>query len=378
MKKPLNIILVTVLLDIIWIWIVIPILPFIIKWYGFSEFYVWLTLSIFSLWMFFWWLFFWKLSDKIGRNRTLEITIFLNIIWYLIFAFSSNLWIFIIARFIGWLWASWMWVGQAYISDISTDENRIQNMWLIWAMFGIWFMIWPVVWGVLSSFWDSLNVVWYFSAIIAFLNFLLVYFYLPKVKMKKAWVIKEMKFHITNKSILVLFLVSFITALGFSAMQSTFPLVMNDRFLLDSQHIWYLFWFIWFIWIVYQGLLIKYVKKYLKWYQMIIFGLIILMLWFILFAINNIYYLIFFIIFMFPVWYWTINPAASWMLSKLWANHTWKVLWINTSMMSLWNIIWPFLAGSMYLIWSWLPYIISSVLFLIAITVVIINRKKFS
>jgi DHA1 family tetracycline resistance protein-like MFS transporter len=377
MKKPLNIILITVLLDIIWLWIVVPILPFIIQWYGYSEFYVWLTLSIFSLWMFFWGLFFWKLSDKIWRNRTLEITIWLNVIWYILFALSSNLWIFIIARFIWWLWASWMSVWQAYISDISTDENRIQNMWLIWAMFWIWFMIWPVVWWVLSSFWNSLNIVWFFSAFIWFLNLLLVYFVLPKVKMRKVWIIKEIKFHVTNKNILILFLVSFITALWFSAMQSTFPLVMNERFLVDSKHIWYLFWFIWLIWIIYQWLLIKYVKKYLKAYQMIIFGLWVLILWFILFAINNIYYLVFFIIFMFPVWYWTINPSTAWMLSKLWADHAWKVLWINTSMVSLWNIVWPFLAWSLYLVWSWLPYIISSIFFVIAMCIIIFNRKRF-
>jgi len=377
MKKPLNIILITVLLDIIWLWIVIPILPFIVKWYWFSEFYVWLTFSIFSLGMFFWWFFFWKLSDKIWRNRTLEITVFLDIIWYLIFAFSSNLWVFIIARFIWWLWASWIWVGQAYISDISSDENRIRNMWLIWAMFWIWFMIWPVVWGVLSSFWNTLNIVWFFSAFIAFLNLILVFFFLPKVKMKKSWIIKEMKFHITNKSILILFLISFITALWFSAMQSTFPLVMSDRFLLDSKHIWYLLWYIWLIWIIYQWFLIKYIKKYLKAYQMIIFGLSVLAFSFLLFSFNSIYYLIFFIIFMFPIWYWTINPSTAWILSQLWANHTWKVLWINTSMISLWNIVWPFIAWSMYLIWSGLPYIISSVLFLIAIIIIVFNRKRY-
>ena len=152
---------------------------------------------------------------------------------------------------------------------------------------------------------------------------------------------------------------------------------MSDRFLLDSKYIWYLLWYIWIIWIIYQWFLIKYVKKYLKAYQMIIFGLSVLTLSFLLFSFNNIYYLIFFIIFMFPIWYWTINPSTAWMLSKLWANHTWKVLWINTSMISLWNIVWPFIAWSMYLIWSWLPYIISSVLFLVAIIILVSNRRRY-
>ena len=377
MKKPLIIILITVLLDIIWLWIVIPILPKIVTTYWFSEFYVGLTFSIFSLWMFFWWLIFWKLSDILWRNRTLELTISLNIIWYLIFALSPSLWIFILARFIWWLWASWFAVWQAYISDISDDSNRTKNMWLIWAMFGIWFLIWPVLWWFLSSFWNSLNVVWYFSAIIAFLNLLLVIFYLPKVWIKKAPLLQEMKFNVKNPAILILFVVAFIVALWFSAMQSTFALVMEDRFSLDTEHIWYLFWYIWIIAIIYQWGLIKYVKKYLKEYQMIIFWLLFLIVWFLLFSVNNTYALIFFIIFMFPVWYWTTNPAIASMQSKLWADHVWKILWINASMVSLWNIAWPFLAGILYLQWSWLPYIVSSIFFIIALGLIIWNRKRY-
>ena len=377
MKKPLNIILITILLDLLWLWVVIPVLPFIVKWYGFSEFYVWLTFSIFSLWMFFWGLIFWKLSDKIWRNKTLEFTIFLNFIWYLIFALSQSLWIFILARFIWWFWASWFSVWQAYISDISNEKNRIKNMWLAWAMFWVWFMIWPVLWWFLSSFWDSLNVIWYFSALIAFLNLLSVYFFLPKVPEKVASKSKEAHFKITNPSLLVLFFVSFLTAFWFSAMQSTMPLIMSDRFSLDSKWIWYLFWFIWIIAIIYQAKIIWYVKEKLKPHEMIIFGLSALFISFLFFSINNVYFLTYFIIFLFPVWYWTLNPSIASLQSKLAANHIWKVLWINSSVMSLWNIVWPFLAWSLYLIWNWLPYVVASFFFILAIIVIKFNFKKF-
>ena len=377
MKKPLILILITVLLDIIWLWIVIPVLPFIVKWYGFSEFYVWLTFSIFSLWMFFWGLIFWKLSDKIWRNRTLEFTIFLNFIWYLIFALRQSLWIFILARFIWWFWASWFSVWQAYIADISDEKNRTKNMWLVWAMFWIWFMIWPVLWWFLSSFWDSLNIIWYFSALIAFLNLLSVYFFLPRVPEKKVSILKESNFKITNSGLLVLFFVSFLVAFWFSAMQSTMPLVMSDRFSIDSKWIWYLFWFIWIIAIIYQAKIIWYVKDRLKEYQMIVFGLSALIISFLLFSINNVYFLTFFIIFLFPIWYWTLNPTIASLQSKLAWNNVWKVLWINSSVMSLWNITWPFLAWSLYLVWNWLPYVISSLFFILAIIVIKFNFKKF-
>lgn len=376
-NRPLLIILITVLLDVIWLWIVIPVLPFIVESYWFTEFYVWATYAIFALWMFFWWLIFWKLSDKIWRNRVLEFTIGLNFIWYLIFALSPSLLVFALARFIGWLWASWFAVWQAYISDISEDWERIKNMWLIWAMFWVWFMVWPVFGWFLSSFGNSLNIIWYASAFIAFLNLLGVILFLPNVKIKKASIIDEYKFNIKNPLILMLFTVSFIVALGFSSMQSTFALIMKDRFLLDASHVWYLFWFIWIIAIIYQAKLINYVRKWLTPPQMILFGLSFLIVWFLLFAVNSYFWAIFFIIFMFPVWYGTINPTIASMHSKLWAKHVWRLLWINASMISLGNIIGPFLAWGLYMQWSWLPYIFSSILFIIVFILVFLKIKRF-
>lgn len=377
MNKSLIIILITVLLDIIWMWLVIPLLPFIIESFWFSEFYVWLTFAIFSLWMFIWGFFFWKLSDKIWRNKTLEITIFLNIIWYLIFAISSNLYLFLAARLVGWLGASWFAVWQAYISDISDNKSRTKNMAMIWAMFWIWFMIWPVIGWLLSNFTNNLNFIWFISAFIAFLNLLLVIFFLPKIKAKNISSTDSKKFTIKNPLIILLLSVSFIVALGFSAMQSTFPLVMKDRFLLDASQIWYLFWFIGLIAIVYQAKLIRYVKIWLKEAHMIIFGLVFLIVWFLLFSVNNYYWATFFIIFMFPIWYGTLNPTIASIQWKIWWNHVWKLLWINASMMSLWNIIWPFLAGYLYMFWSWLPYIISSILFIIILVLVLFKIKNF-
>jgi len=377
MNKPLIIILITVLLDIIWLGIVLPILPYIVESYWFSEFYVWTTYAIFSVWMFAWWLLFWRLSDKIWRNRTLEITICFSIIWYLLFALSSNLYLFALARFIWWFWASWFAVGQAYISDISDDTNRTKNMALIWAMFWIWFMIWPVFGWFLSSFQNNLNIIWYTSAIISFINLLLVIFLLPKVKVKKVGIIEEYKFKLNNPLILLLLFTSFVVALWFSSMQSTFWLVMKDRFSLDASHVWYLFWFIWFVAVIYQAKLIKYVKLYLKEPQMIIFGLSFLIFSFLLFAVNNYYIAIFFIIFMFPIWYGTVSPTIASIHSKLWAKHVWKLLWYNASMISLGNIFWPFIAGSLYIIWDWLPYVISSILFLVVLFMVLFKIKDY-
>lgn len=377
MNKPLVIILLTVLFDIIGLWIVIPILNFVVIddfWY--SEAYVWYTFAIFSLWMFLWWLFFWKLSDKIWRNRVLELTIFLNIVWYILFALSSNLLLFMIARFIWWLWASWFAVWQAYISDISDSTSRTKNMALIWAMFWVWFMIWPVFWWILSWMSEWLNYIWFISAFVAFINLFIVIFMLPKVKQRVIPPNIDKNLKITNPIVLVLLATTFIVALWFSAMQSTFWMILDERFSLNSQSVWYMFWFIGLTALIYQWFIIRYVKKYLNEAYMIMMGLLFLIVSFLLFSINYIFLAIFFIIFMFPIWYGTINPSVASMQAKLWWNHVWKLLWINASMLSLWNIIWPFIAWYSYLIWSWMPYIVSSILFFIAFIFIFFKVKN--
>jgi len=383
MNKALIVILATVLFDLIWLWIVIPILPFIIKWYWFSEFYIWLTLSIFALWMFFGWLIFWKLSDKIWRNKTLKLTIILNIIWYLLFAISSNLYIFMIARFIWWLWASWFAVWQAYVSDISNKKNKAKNMSLVSAMFWLWLLIGPMFWWFLSKFWENLNIIWFAAASVAVINLLFVFFLLPEIEKNKPEnqedkkLIKNNKNLIKNPSIIILFIVSFIVSIWFSAMQSTFPLVMMDRFWLDAEWIWYLFWIIWITAVIYQLKFIKYLRNILKEIYMLIFWLIMLILWFLLFSINNIYWFTYLIIILFPIWNGSINPIIASMHSKLWGENVWKNLWINASMLSLWNIFWPILAGSLYMIWSWVPYVFSSILFFITLIFIFWNIKKY-
>lgn len=380
MKQKLRIILLTVFLDILWLGMVIPVLPFIVEWFWFSEFYVGLTYAIYALWMFLWWILFWRLSDKFWRNRILEVTISLNIIWYTLFYFSQSLELFLAARFIGGLWASGFAVWQAYIADISDNSNRTTNMWLIWAMFGIGFLIWPVFGWYITSL-EDWHILWLISGILAVINFFVVLFLLPKISKdeSKAKQIDEKHLHKSlknklksiDKNILVLFLVTFVTALGFSSMQSTFSLIMNDRFSLTEKDIWFLFGFIWIVAMLYQAWVIKFVRKYLIEKQMLIFGFIILAISFVLMSVNNYFYAIFFIIFMFPVWYGTINPATSSMLSKLSPTNIGKTLWINSSMMSIWNVLWPFLSGILYIKWSGLPYISSSILFLIAMCLVI-------
>lgn len=134
-KYSLPIILLTVLLDMMGYGIIIPSLPFIIRGFGFSEQWVGIAFAIFSLGMFLGGMFFGRLSDIYGRKRILVVTSFLNMLGYIIFAYSGNIWIFIVARFLSGLGGAGIAIGQAYVSDISTASDRTKNLGLTGAMF---------------------------------------------------------------------------------------------------------------------------------------------------------------------------------------------------------------------------------------------------
>lgn len=77
---------------------------------------------------------FGRLSDVYGRKRMLAVTSFLNMLGYIVFAYSLNIWVFILARFLSGIGIAGMAIGQAYVADISTAEDRTKNLGLTGAM----------------------------------------------------------------------------------------------------------------------------------------------------------------------------------------------------------------------------------------------------
>lgn len=376
-KFSLPIILLTVLLDIIGFGIIIPSLPFIIRGFGLGEHWVGIVFATFSVGMFLGGMLFGRLSDIYGRKNILVITSFLNMLGYIIFAYSGNIWVFILGRFLSGLWGAGMAIGQAYVSDISTAEDRTKNLGLTGAMFGVGFTIGPVIGGFFGSNHFILGLT---SASVIFLNLLIILFFLPEIEKKhletKEESVSPLDFHHHKKQIYLLFTLAFILSLGFSAMQTTFSLLVADRFSFDEKMIGYCLGFIGVIAIIYQGFLIKYIRRVLDERGMILFWFTILAISFALFSINPFFIGIFVIVACFPLGNGSINPAISSLHAHYAGKEVGKALGTNASMMSLWSIAWPFLAGYLYVFWNGAPYVSASIFFLIAAGLVFYGLKN--
>ncbi|MDD2565821.1 MAG: MFS transporter [Candidatus Gracilibacteria bacterium] len=370
MKKELKIILLTALLEIVGLGIIIPIMPFVIKGFGFGSQWVGFSFAISSVGMFFGGLVFGRLSDKYGRKKILSYTVLLNVIGYSLFMIAGNIYIFLFARLISGIASAGIGVAQAYISDISKPSERTKNMGLIGAMFGVGFILGPVIGALFSGY--SLQFLGGVSAFILFVNALVIWFLLPESKKciktaEKDETINPIDFHHHKKQLQVLFLTSFGVALGFSANQSILPLFLNDKFNISEKHIGYVFGLIGAVAVIYQAFLIKYVRNALKEKGLVIFGIILMTIVFIIFGLNNSLILALILVIFFPVAYGSVNPGINSLIAKYAENETGKAMGTNVSYISIANIIGPLLAGYSYIIGFGMPYLISCIFFIVTL-----------
>ena len=119
-----------------------------------------------------------NLSDRYGRRPVLLFSLFGFGIDYLFLALAPTYgWLFI-GRVIAGITGASFTTGAAYISDISTAENRAKNFGMIGAAFGMGFIIGPVLGGLLGKL--GPRIPFYAAAALALLNWLYGYFILPE------------------------------------------------------------------------------------------------------------------------------------------------------------------------------------------------------
>ncbi len=380
LPPPMFLILTTAFLDILGIGILIPILPDIIKNFGVAEHWNPYSQGIYSIGMFLGGLIFGRLSDRFGRKSLLILTSWLNLVGYsiLFLSLSKNLlpfetsilfMIFIVARFISGLGGSGFWVVQAYISDISKPAEKTKNMGFIGAAFGLAFLIGPAIGGLLSRWGIEYVIIGCMIAIA--LNFLMIIFRLPEPeKHAREMENEHTPFHF-SREVIILLVLSFGGTLAFSSIQSGSSQYYADIFHFDADMIGYTLSLVGLIAIIYQGWLVKYVRRYLVEKQMIRVALFLMIISLTLFAMNRSVFWLFFIIPLFPLAMGSFQPSISSLIADKAGKEVGKVMGYNTSIVSVASIIWPFMVGTLYSIGKPLPFYISAciaaLLFCIAI-----------
>ncbi|HEY0034235.1 MAG TPA: Tet(A)/Tet(B)/Tet(C) family tetracycline efflux MFS transporter [Devosia sp.] len=181
MNKPLIVILAAVMLDAVGIGLIFPILPALLRDVGhLTEVatLLGLMLALYSACQFLFSPVLGVLSDRFGRRPVLLVSLAGAAIDYLIMAFAPHLWMLVLGRAISGITSANMAVATAYITDISTEEERAKRFGLFHAMFGIGFIIGPVLGGLLGDFWVRAPFI--AAALLNGVNFALALFILPE------------------------------------------------------------------------------------------------------------------------------------------------------------------------------------------------------
>ncbi|NUN71254.1 MAG: MFS transporter [Bacteroidetes bacterium] len=263
MSRQKLIIIATVFVDVLGFSIVIPTLPYYLTEFGASPTTITLLFSVFSFCAFLSAPLLGSISDRIGRRPVLLLSIFSTSAGWFVFASAVSIPMLFIGRMIDGLAAGNFTTAQSYLVDISNndEQERMKNLGIIGATFGIGFVIGPVVGGVLSTISHSFP--FYFAGSLAFINGISAYFlleesnhhrntapirYNPLMPILRAY---------RNLTLRPLYIKWFLYSLSFVIVQSTFALFTQRAFSYSSFQTGILFTAIGLIIAVNQTLLLQ-------------------------------------------------------------------------------------------------------------------------
>lgn len=163
--------------------LILPFLPFFAQDYGASPLVVGLIFASFSFFQFFSAPIMGRLSDFYGRKPMLILSQLSTFAGFIILGLSTNLWMIFASRIVDGLFGSNWTIAQAYLSDISTREERSQAFGLSGMAFGFGFLIGPAMGGYLSQY--GYHIPSFVAAAVSLLTVFLTIFFLKETVHRK-------------------------------------------------------------------------------------------------------------------------------------------------------------------------------------------------
>ena len=280
-KRLLNIFII-VFIDLLGFGLILPLLPFYADNYGATPLIVGFLTAIYAAAQLFGAPLLGRLSDKYGRRPLLLISIFGTFLGFLLFGLAeplggilSNrfglplntliLLILFFSRALDGFTGGNISVAQAYITDVTTEENRARGLGLVGAAFGLGFVVGPAMGGFLSGF--GFSVPAFAAAGLSAINLLMVTLWLPESLTREQRTrsearqatnnqpgvsFKALRDALSRPRVGPILSVSFFYGLAFALFTTMFSLFAQYRLQLDARQTGYV--------LAYIGLLIALVQ----------------------------------------------------------------------------------------------------------------------
>ena len=174
-------------LDIVGFTILIPLLPFVAKRFGASDFVAGALITTTALCATLSSPLWGTLSDRLGRKRALLGSQVASFGAYVLLAFAGGIPVLFLSRAIEGLGGGNLGVANAYVADVTTPEQRPRALAYGTAAFGAGFIAGPIASGALSHFGFALLIAFLFggvpflaAAVLQLVNMLLTVTLLPE------------------------------------------------------------------------------------------------------------------------------------------------------------------------------------------------------
>ncbi len=251
----LAVLFVVVFVDLLGFGMVIPAMPLYAEELGAPKEWIGLLMTGYSGMQFLFAPLWGQLSDRLGRRRVLLVSIFMSAVAFTGYALAPSF---------AWLLASRLFAGaatanipiaQAYVADVTPPEGRARGMGIIGAAFGLGFVLGPALGGLLTVI--SLGAPGWGAAALSLANGIVAFLVLAeperRVASRPRGRLMALVEELARPGIRRLLACFFLSVLAFSGMEATFALLARERYVLDRQHVNYVFAYIGVLVVVVQG-----------------------------------------------------------------------------------------------------------------------------
>ncbi len=265
-RGAMTAIFLIVLSDLFGFGLIIPALPFYARAYHASDLQVGFIFALFSLFQLIATPLLGLASDRFGRRPILLGSQIGSVVGYLVLALAMSrhwsplvgLGLIYLSRVIDGISGGNISTAQAYVSDVTTPENRAKGMGMLGAAFGIGFALGPALGGIAGHFHPSLPAL--LAVLASGTAAVMTYLRLKEPARHRSSEQIQVWLHpsrfrpiLNNPVLLQMLLISFFTMMAFVMMESVFAIFAADTYGFGQLGVGLFFMFAGLVIIVVQG-----------------------------------------------------------------------------------------------------------------------------